>query len=133
MDRPPPPSMPRLLATPEDGRRAPIMAGHLSGLVFAHGSLELRWYVPDAVDEQVPHDRDEIYFIVSGTGVFVRAEESMPFADNGAIPIAGEERVTFQPGDTLFVPAGTAHFFEATSPDFGAWMIFYGPEGGEGP
>jgi quercetin dioxygenase-like cupin family protein len=36
-----------------------------------------------------------------------------------------------QPGDALFVPAGTVHRFEAMSAEFGAWMIFYGPEGGE--
>ena len=42
-------------------------------------------------------------------------------------------RVAVKPGDALFVPAGTEHRFEAMSLDFGAWMIFYGPEGGEPP
>ena len=132
MDRAELPAMPRLRVTPDDGRRMPVMPGHLSSLVLAHGSMELRWYVPDPNDAHVPHDRDELYVIVSGTGVFVRAEESMPFGDEHALPISGEERVAVKPGDALFVPAGTAHQFEATSPDFGTWMIFYGPEGGEG-
>lgn len=65
-----------------------------------------------------------------GPGMFVRAEERYPFAD-GVLSLAGEERVAVRTGDALFVPAGTEHRFEATSPDFGAWMIFYGPEGGE--
>ena len=133
MDRPSLPSMPRLRVTPDEARRLPIMEGHLSRLALVHGSMELRWYVPDAVDKQVPHDRDELYVVVSGTGVFVRAEESVPFADDHVLPMAGEERVTVQPGDALFVPAGAAHHFEATSLDFATWMIFYGPEGGEGP
>ena len=30
------------------------------------------------------------------------------------------------------MPAGTEHRFEDMSQDFGTWMVFYGPEGGEG-
>jgi hypothetical protein len=29
------------------------------------------------------------------------------------------------------VPAGVEHRFEEFSGDFGTWVIFYGPEGGE--
>jgi len=32
----------------------------------------------------------------------------------------------------LFVPAGVEHRFENFSDDFATWVIFYGPEGGEG-
>ena len=98
--------------------------------MMQYGSMEVRWYAPRGVDPQVPHDRDELYVIVSGTGVFIRAEESEPF-DDSAVRLRGDERVAVQPGDALFVPAGTEHRFEAMSPDFGAWMIFYGPEGGD--
>jgi mannose-6-phosphate isomerase-like protein (cupin superfamily) len=130
LDRVEPTTIPRLRFTPDDARRAPIPEGQLSALVMAHGSMELRWYAPQGHDPQQPHDRDELYVIVSGTGVFLRGEVQDPF-DDLALPLHGEERVTIQPGDTLFVPAGTRHHFEATSPDFGAWVIFYGPEGGE--
>lgn len=128
-----PSPMPRLRTTAEEGRQAAPEAGQLSALLLAHGSLELRWFGAHPPAKHMPHDRDELYVIVSGTGVFVRAEERQPFGDEGHVPMAGEERVTVGPGDTLVVPAGTAHQFEVVSPDFGAWMIFYGPEGGERP
>ena len=131
MDRHHPTPLPRLRQTIEDGRRAPKQDGHLSALLLAHGSMELRWYVPVSNDPQTPHDRDELYIIVSGAGVFVRAEDRVQFGDDEPLSLQGEESVAVQPGDVLFVPAGTAHRFEATSPDFGTWMIFYGPEGGE--
>ena len=134
MDSAFPSPMPRLRTTADEARQAVPEPGHISSLLLAHGSLELRWFGAQPHkphDRHEPHDRDELYVIVSGTGVFVRAEERQPFGDEGQVPIAGEERVTVQPGDALFVPAGTAHQFEVVSPDFGAWMIFYGPEGGE--
>ena len=123
--------MPRLRLTPDEGRRSAVLHGHLSGLVAMHGSVELRWYAPRADDLQTPHDRDEIYMVVSGTAVIMRAEHGAPFADDQALSIAAEERVAVQPGDVVFIPAGTVHRFEAMSPDFGTWMLFYGPEGGE--
>jgi len=94
--------------------------------------MEVRWFKPDGPDPQTPHDRDELYFIVSGTGILMRAVESMPIGDDTSLPILGEERVTFTAGDVLFVPSGTEHRFEQTSPDFTTWIVFYGPEGGEG-
>ncbi len=47
------------------------------------------------------------------------------------LSVAGEDRVIFGPGDALFVPAGAVHRFEEFSEDFAAWVVFYGPEGGE--
>lgn len=105
-------------------------AGRATALLLAHGSMELRWFAPKQEDPQTPHDRDELYIIVSGTGTFMRAVESHLF-DDTALPIQGEERVPFGPGDALFVAAGTAHRFEDFSDDFATWIIFYGPEGGE--
>lgn len=125
------PAMPPLSLTPEDGRKRPVLPGHLSALVATHGSVELRWYAPKLPGDQVPHDRDEIYFIVAGTAVFLRGEFRTPFSDDQSLSLAGEDRVAVKPGDAVFVPAGTVHQFEAMSPDFGSWMIFYGPEGGE--
>ena len=85
--------------------------------LFAHGSMELEVYKPEKVDNQHPHDRDEIYVIISGQGEFVH----------------NDDRLTFGPGDFLFVPAGDVHRFENFTEDFATWVIFYGPKGGERP
>jgi hypothetical protein len=45
----------------------------------------------------------------------------------------GDSRHAFSAGDVLFVPAGVPHRFEDFTDDFGTWVIFYGPEGGERP
>jgi mannose-6-phosphate isomerase-like protein (cupin superfamily) len=83
--------------------------------LFEHGSLQVEMYRPDAVDLQTPHDRDEIYVVVSGTGEFLN----------------GGYRVSFAPGDFLFVPAGVEHRFVNFTDDFSTWVFFYGPKGGE--
>lgn len=101
----------------DQARAAPLPAGRASALLLNHGSLELRWYAPHGEDRQTPHSRDEVYVVASGRGWFRR----------------GEERFAFGPGDALFVAAGVAHRFEDFSPDFGTWVMFYGPEGGETP
>jgi mannose-6-phosphate isomerase-like protein (cupin superfamily) len=95
--------------------QAPNEPGRLSAHIFGHGTLEVRWYAPRGVDPQVPHGRDEAYVIVSGHGRFLCDGESSPC---GA-------------GDLVFAPAGAEHRFEDFSTDFAAWVIFYGPEGGE--
>jgi len=41
--------------------------------------------------------------------------------------------VTFGAGDALFVAAHETHRFEDFTPDFGTWVMFYGPVGGEKP
>ncbi len=85
------------------------------GTLLQHGTLELGFYKPEGSDPQEPHDQDEIYVIQSGMGFFVH----------------GENRELFEPGEALFVPAGDVHRFEDFSDDFAAWVIFYGPTGGE--
>src|SRR5687767_11689857 len=90
-----------------------------SGSVFAelykHGTLSVEIYQPDKVDLQKPHDRDEVYVVISGSGTF--------FCDG--------ERTPFGAGDFLFVPAFVEHRFENFTKDFLTWVIFYGPKGGE--
>lgn len=83
--------------------------------LFRHGSLEIEVYQPDQIDPQKPHTRDEIYVVISGSGYFVN----------------GNARDPFEPGEVLFVPAGTEHRFEQFTEDFSTWVFFYGPEGGE--
>lgn len=98
-------------------RLAPLPPGRASAELFRHGSLELRWYAPPGADSQTPHSRDEVYVVASGSGWFRR----------------GQERFAFTAGDALFVAAGIEHRFEDVTPDFGTWVMFYGPEGGETP
>ena len=85
------------------------------GILLRHGTMELGMYKPDRIDRQKPHTQDEIYIVQSGSGYFVN----------------GDSRTTFSPGDALFVAAGVVHRFEDFSDDFAAWVVFYGPEGGE--
>lgn len=74
-----------------------------------HG-VELGFYAPRGTDPQGPHDRDELYFIAYGNGMFR----------------CGDEDIAFGPGDALFVAAGTPHRFERFDDDFGTWVLFYG-------
>ena len=101
--------------TAEEGRGWPLAPGNLAAHILAHGTMLLEHYAPRGVDTQQPHTRDELYFVIGGTGWFVNGPERRPFA----------------PGDAIFVPAGDTHRFEEFSDDFAAWVVFYGPEGGE--
>jgi mannose-6-phosphate isomerase-like protein (cupin superfamily) len=85
--------------------------------VLERGSIAVELYAPRGTDPQKPHSRDELYMVVSGSGQFVN----------------GQQRYPFRPGDLLFVPAGVVHRFESFSDDFAAWVVFYGPDGGEQP
>ena len=87
----------------------------LYGVLLEHGTMELGYYRPKDCDEQEPHDQDELYIVHTGAGVFQR----------------GDERIDFGPGDALFVPAHMEHRFVEFSADFAAWVVFYGPRGGE--
>ena len=89
--------------------------GELSVLLFEHGSLVVKVYVPHKTDLQTPHTRDEAYVVVQGSGEFVN----------------GDTRHNFEAGDFLFAAAGELHRFENFSDDLVVWVLFYGPEGGE--
>jgi mannose-6-phosphate isomerase-like protein (cupin superfamily) len=83
--------------------------------LFTHGSLSVEIYKPKHLDNQKPHERDEVYFIISGSGIFYHEGK----------------RTNFQHGDFLFVAAGKEHRFENFTQDFVTWVLFYGPKGGE--
>ena len=70
---------------------------------------------PVGHDPQTPHEQDEVYFIHRGRGELVI---------NG-------DRYSFKAGDCLFVAANVVHQFENFTSDFGTWVVFWGPKGGE--
>src|ERR1044071_456254 len=93
----------------------PGASGERFAKVLEHESLLVEIYAPRGTDPQQPHTRDELYVVVEGSGRFVN----------------GGERLSFEPGDVLFVPAGVVHRFEEFTEDLVVWVVFYGPEGGE--
>jgi mannose-6-phosphate isomerase-like protein (cupin superfamily) len=101
--------------TPATALAALNQAHKTSAGVFRHGSLEVEMFQPAGIDRQTPHRRDELCMVISGKGYFV----------------CGDIRQPFSPGELLFVPAGTPHHFEDFSKDFSAWVMYYGPNGGE--
>lgn len=105
MDRTPPPvSLAAALALPRTlGRSAEI---------FVDGDLEVRFAARPTDGPQVPHLRDEIYFVASGTGNYR----------------VGDKVTAVGAGDVLFCAAHVAHGFEGISEDFSVWVLFYGAE-----
>ncbi|OYQ35297.1 hypothetical protein CHU95_08765 [Niveispirillum lacus] len=95
------------------GDRAGIQRFHY---VIRHGSMKAGLYAPNDRDEQGPHQQDELYVVLTGTGRFEKA---------GRV-------VDFGPGDLIFVEAGVEHHFTVFSADFTCWALFWGPVGGEG-
>jgi len=94
---------------------ASIGASERYAEVINHGSLSAGIYAPHQTDDQQPHDQDEVYVVINGSGFFRVENERQPFG----------------PGDLLFVPAETEHRFEDFTPDFAVWKIRWGPRGGE--
>ncbi len=105
MDRTPPPvSLAMALALPRTPGR--------STEVFVDGDLEFRFSARPTHGPQVPHLRDEIYFVAAGTARY-----------------RVEDRVTdVGPGALLFCAAHVPHGFENNSEDFSVWVVFYGAE-----
>ena len=105
MDRTPPPvSLAIALAMPKTPGR--------STEVFVDGDLAIRFAARPTNGLQVPHLRDELYFVACGTGHY-RVEDKV---------------TAVGPGDVLFCAAHVEHGFEDISEDFSVWVLFYGPE-----
>ena len=101
-DTPPPLSLAAALALPRTPGR--------SAEVFVDGDLELRFAARPTDGPQIPHPRDELYFVAAGTGRY-RVEDTV--TEVGA-------------GDVLFCAARVTHGFEDISADFSVWVLFYG-------
>lgn len=97
--------------SPADMAGWPVSASGLSRVALTTPDIEVRHYAPKGKDPQTPHDRDELYFVISGKGVFER---------NGAT-------FAFAAGDALFAAAGDQHRFKDFTDDFATWVLFYGP------
>ena len=83
--------------------------------LLRRGTMSVGRYTPQGEDKQSPHEQDEVYIVERGRAVFAE----------------GERRTEIGPGDVLFAAAGGPHRFEDFSDDFAAWVVFYGPSGGE--
>nr|HMQ59527.1 cupin domain-containing protein [Flavilitoribacter sp.] len=77
--------------------------------VLENRTMTAELFAPKGKDTQSPHEQDELYMVISGTGQFIR----------------GDERIACRPGDLLFVPARMPHRFEDFSADFRVWVVFY--------
>jgi len=84
--------------------------------MMAGGSMSVEVFAPRDQDRQQPHEQDELYFIQCGTARLVIGSQRHDCAD----------------GDAFFVAAGVEHRFEDFSDDFVTWVVFFGPQGGEG-
>jgi mannose-6-phosphate isomerase-like protein (cupin superfamily) len=83
---------------------------------LSRGTMRILLFKPKDRDVQQPHGQDEIYIVHTGSGTFSKSGEVHPV----------------QAGDVIFVEAGVEHRFETFSDDFSSWVIFWGPQGGEG-
>ena len=84
-------------------------------IALTRGTLQVGLYAPQRIDPQQPHEQDECYVVLEGKGRFTMGDAVVPF----------------QPGDFFFVPAGVPHRFFDFDESFKAWVMFYGPAGGE--
>jgi mannose-6-phosphate isomerase-like protein (cupin superfamily) len=87
-----------------------IKSGNLFSEQFKDNYISIEIYRPELEDLQMPHDRDELYMVISGSGTFRQKDEIFEF----------------RAGDLLLVPSGEVHRFEQFTEDFVAWVIFYG-------
>ncbi len=107
----------KIKISPTEALQNLAASGKLFTDLFRHGTLSVEIYKPEKTDKQQPHDRDEIYVVIAGTGKYESAGQVLDFA----------------PGDFLFAPAHVAHRFTDFSDNFSTWVFFYGPVGGEVP
>jgi hypothetical protein len=66
----------------------PVSASGLSWIALSVPDIEMRHYSAKGDDKQTPHDRDELYFVISGHVQFERAGARVAFK-------AGDARVLF--------------------------------------
>jgi mannose-6-phosphate isomerase-like protein (cupin superfamily) len=93
-----------------EARSLPWKPGR-SAEAFVDGDLEIRFTTRPTNGPQQPHQRDEVYIVAAGSGLYRTEDQVTPVG----------------PGDMCFAAAHTVHGFEDFSDDFAIWIIFYGP------
>lgn len=106
--------MTRRVSLAEGLARLPGPSGERYASVIEHGTLTVEIYAPRGTDAQLPHTRDEVYVVMSGSGWFT----------------SGPDRHRFGPGDVMFVPANVPHRFDEFSDDLALWAVFCSPQNG---
>ena len=77
---------------------------------FENQDCLIEFWTPRSEDSQPPHDRDEVYIIINGSGEFEM----------------NSERKSIKKGDLIFVAAGVEHRFTKYSNDLAMWIVFFG-------
>jgi mannose-6-phosphate isomerase-like protein (cupin superfamily) len=94
------------------GRRADSQQAYLEFFRVATMSVGVYVLPAGGVDPQKPHTEDEVYYVVSGRGTVIVADE--------------ERRVG--PGSLVFVAAGVEHRFHLIDEDLTLLVFFAPPE-----
>jgi mannose-6-phosphate isomerase-like protein (cupin superfamily) len=96
-------------------RRALLERGGGYEVVHSSAGLEIGVYVLVAPepDRQQPHEYDEVYVVLEGSGVLEVEGKATPLSEGGA----------------LFVPAGAEHGFTAYE-QLSVLVVFNGPHSG---
>lgn len=102
------PAQPNVWHMPHDKSVDALKESVYAGLMRA-GTFSVGIYAPKGRDGQKPHAEDEIYIVEKGKGTFVR----------------DDEKISFGPGDVIFVPKEMDHRFEDFSDDFRTWVVFF--------
>lgn len=111
------PERSRVIRLTDARAQIPGPAGEHAVGLMDRGTLKIKLSCPVRPNQQSPHTQDEVYVIVRGRGVLVH----------------DGQKDAFEPGDLMFVAAGTEHHFEDFTDDLTVWVAFFGPEGGEAP
>lgn len=83
--------------------------GHFDTTVFERGDgASALFFAPRVADYQTPHDRDEFYVVISGTG---------------EMDIDGT-MIVYRPGDLLYIPRDVPHRFVMPPEDLALWVFF---------
>lgn len=69
-------SMLYMKTSPEDALQSLKNSNKLFAEVFRRDTLSVEVYKPDRVDLQNPHDQDELYIVIAGSGDFFYEQET---------------------------------------------------------
>ncbi len=97
-----------MILSATDAARKLAEARKLFLVLFENDAMLAEIYKPVKLDLQQPHDLDEVYVVIGGSGKFV---------------LEGEVSEV-KPGDMIFVAAGQRHKFQDFTDDFSTWVIF---------